>query len=542
MTSRPRLPMIYHSAHPHVEIPDTPLVPYVLRRVHEMPDKTAIVCGATGRSYSYSALKANIHRVAAGLHARGIRKGDVVGLVSPNSPEFAIVFFGVVQIGAICSTVNPIATAEEIGAQFADSEAVCIVTIPALAEKCQTSARLASSVREIIVIGESDIDGIVPFSELLRHGDVPPDVEIDPANDIAALPYSSGTSGVPKGVMLTHRNIVANLAQVEPDGVVNESDVLLGVLPFFHIYGMVVIMGGALVSGATIVSMPRFELEPFLQLLQDHRVTVANVVPPIILALAKHPAVARYDLSAMRMLCSGAAPLGRELAQACAERLHLKVVQGYGLTETSPVTHIHPMDTDVMKFESVGPPVRNTECRLVDPLTGEDTPQGERGELWIRGPQVMKGYFNKPEATAMCMTTDGWFRTGDVAVVDDLGWFAIVDRVKELIKYKGLQVAPAELEAILLSHVDIADAAVIPVPDDEAGEVPKAFIVARVPMTAEAVMAFVAERVSPYKKVRRVEFVDAIPKSPSGKILRRLLVEQERARATPSALPQTPAP
>ena len=522
--------MILRSKLPDIVIPDTPLVAYVMQHAERLHDKTAIVCGATGRSYTYGALADGIRRVAAGLHARGIRKGDVVGLVSPNIPEFAIVFFAVVQIGAICSTVNPIATAEEIGAQFADSEAVCLFTIPAMVEKCQAASRLASTVRELYVIGDSDVDGTIPFTSLWMHGDVPPDVDIDPATDVAALPYSSGTSGIPKGVMLTHRNIVANLAQMASAQFLSEDDTLVGVLPFFHIYGMSVIMGGALVLGATIVSMPRFELESFLQLLQDHKVTIANVVPPIVLALAKHPVVSKYDLSSLRRIFSGAAPLGGDLARQCATRLNVSVRQGYGLTETSPVTHSHPMESDVEKLESVGPPVVNTECRLVSAETDEDVRPGERGELWIRGPQVMKGYFNKPEATAMCMTPDGWFKTGDVAVMDELGWFAIVDRVKELIKYKGLQVAPAELEAILLSHPDVTDAAVIPVPDDDAGEIPKAYVVARVPLTADAVMQFVAERVSPYKKVRQVEFVDTIPKSASGKILRRLLVERERQR------------
>ncbi len=522
--------MILRSKLPDIVIPDTPLVAYVMQHAERLHDKTAIVCGVSGRSYTYGALADGIRRVAAGLHAQGIRKGDVVGLVSPNIPEFAIVFFAVVQIGAICSTVNPIATAEEIGAQFADSEAVCLFTVPALVEKCQAASRLASTVRDIYVIGDADQDGIIPFTSLWMHGDVPPDVEIDPANDVAALPYSSGTSGIPKGVMLTHRNIVANLAQMTASGFLTADDTLVGVLPFFHIYGMSVIMAGAFVLGAKIVSMPRFELEPFLQILQEHKVTIANVVPPILLALAKHPVVSKYDLRSLRRIFSGAAPLGGDLARLCATRLHVTVRQGYGLTETSPVTHSHPMESDIEKLESVGPPLVNTECRLVSAESDEDVRPGERGELWIRGPQVMKGYFNKPEATSMCMTPDGWFKTGDVAVMDELGWFTIVDRVKELIKYKGLQVAPAELEAILLSHPDIVDAAVIPVPDDEAGEIPKAFVVVREPLTVDAVMKFVAERVSPYKKVRQVEFVEVIPKSASGKILRRLLVERERQR------------
>ena len=528
--------MIIRSPYPDVAIPNSTFTEYVFANAAAFGEKTAIVCGATGRSYSYADLTKAIRQVAAGLAARGIKKGDIVGLVSPNTPDFAVVFYAVTVIGAICSTVNPIATAEEIGAQFADSEAVMLVTIPELYDKCETAARLASTVREIVVFGTHD--GATPYAELFAHGDTPPVVEIDPGTDVCALPYSSGTSGIPKGVMLTHRNLVANLCQMDHEGgMLREDDRVIGVLPFFHIYGMVVIMGGALVNGATIVSLPRFELEGFLRTLQDHRITYANIVPPILLALAKHPSVANYDLSALHTLFSGAAPLGADLSTAVESRLHVRVRQGYGLTETSPVTHFHPLESDTVVASSVGPAVPNTTCRLVDPLTGLDVAPGERGELYIHGPQVMKGYFNKPEATAACLSGDGWFRTGDVAVVDERGWFSIVDRVKELIKYKGLQVAPAELEAVLLSNPHIADAAVIPVPDDEAGEIPKAFVVARAVITAEAVMAYVAERVSPYKRVRAVEFVESIPKSPSGKILRRLLVEKERQTAAKASSP-----
>lgn len=524
---------IIPSPHPDVSIPDQALVPFLFEHATVFAERTAIVCGVTGRSYTYAALTDAIRRVAAGLTAHGIQKGDVVGLICPNIPEFPVVFCAVASIGAICSTVNPIATAEEIGAQFADSEAVMLVTIPALLDKCSAAARLASTVRDIVVIGEAD--GAIPLHDLLAHGDTVPPVQIDPAEDVAALPYSSGTSGIPKGVMLTHRNIVANLCQIE--GIIEvlaAGDRVLGVLPFFHIYGMVVVMGGAFRKGACIVTLPRFDLEQALGVLQQHQIHMANIVPPIVLAMAKHPIVANYDLSKLKYLFSGAAPLGAALAQACEQRLALTVRQGYGLTETSPVTHYHPMDNTRVMLESIGPCAPNTECRIVNPDTGEDVATGEPGELWIRGPQVMKGYFNKPEATAACMTDEGWFKTGDVAVADEQGWFCIVDRVKELIKYKGLQVAPAELEALLLGHPSIADAAVIPVPDDEAGEVPKAFLVLRAPMTPDDVMHYVAERVSPYKKVRRVEFVESIPKSPSGKILRRVLVEQERAKAAAS--------
>lgn len=522
--------MVIRSPYPEVDIPDVTLTQFVLSRARARGDKPAIICGVTERSYSYRELADAIPRAAAGLYARGIRQGQVVGIVSPNSPEYAVAFLGIASLGAICSTVNPTATAEEIGAQFKDSEARMLITIPAMLEKCQAAARMATSVKEIVVFGEAE--GAIPFQALLADHPAPPAVKIDPGNDVVALPYSSGTSGIPKGVMLTHRNLIANLCQTQQvTKMLTEEDRVIGVLPFFHIYGMVVIMLGAIVEGATIITMPRFELEQFLSIMAKHRITYGNVVPPIILALAKHPAVSAYDLSSLRTLFSGAAPLSDDLAGACARRLNVRVRQGYGLTETSPVTHFHPIESEVVKFGSVGPPIPGTECRLVNPDTGADVPAGERGELWIRGPQVMKGYLNKPDATAACLTSDGWFKTGDVATVDEDGWFAIVDRVKELIKYKGMQVAPAELEAVLLSHPSIADAAVIPVADEEAGEIPKAFVVLRGELTPDAIMSYVAQHVSPYKKVRVVEITDAIPKSPSGKILRRLLVEKERAAA-----------
>jgi acyl-CoA synthetase (AMP-forming)/AMP-acid ligase II len=522
-------PRIIPSPYPDITIPDTPLVPFVLARAVDIPDHLAIVCGATGKSYTYAALADAVRGVGAGLHAMGLRKGDVIGIVSPNLPDFAVVFYAASLIGAVPSTVNPVATAEEIGALFADSEALMIITVPELFAKCEAAARLASTVRDIVVFGEHA--GATPYRALWEHGDEPPVVDIDPANDLTALPYSSGTSGIPKGVMLTHRNLVANLLQMERlTDVLEPGDRVLGVLPFFHIYGMVVVMGGALRQGACIVTMPRFDLEQALRLIQEHRVRLFSLVPPILLALAKHPAVSHYDVSSLAYCFSGAAPLGKEVAGAAQERLGVRVRQGYGLTETSPVTHLPLMTDERVVLDSVGPSAPSTECRLVDVETGDDVTIGERGELWIRGPQVMKGYLNKPEATAACLSNDGWFRTGDIAIVDDHGWFRIVDRVKELIKYKGLQVAPAELEALLLGHPAIADAAVIPVADAEAGEIPKAYVVARSAVEADDIVHYIAERVSPYKKIRQVEFIDVIPKTPSGKILRRVLVEKERQR------------
>jgi acyl-CoA synthetase (AMP-forming)/AMP-acid ligase II len=293
---------------------------------------------------------------------------------------------------------------------------------------------------------------------------------------------------------------------------------------------MVVIMNQGLRAGATIVTMPRFDLDQFLSMIQKYRVTLAHIVPPIVLKLARDPSVENYDLSSLKTIFSGAAPLGPELSRECIARIGCSIRQGYGMTETSPVTHSTPSDPSQVKLGSVGPAAPNTECKLVDPATGDERGPNQEGELCVRGPQNMKGYLNNPEATARTLDADGWLHTGDIGYADEDGHFFIVDRVKELIKYKGFQVAPAELEAVLLTHPAVADCAVIPCRDDEAGEVPKAFVVRKGEGTADEIMDFVAERVAPHKKIRELEFIDQIPKSLSGKILRRVLVERERAK------------
>ncbi len=520
--------MIFRSPYPDVSIPDLPLTPFVLRQAGRLPNKPALIDGVSRQILTYSQLADGVKRTATGLAAHGFGKGEVFAISTPNCPEFAIALHAVLSLGGIVTPANPLQTADELASQLNDAGATYLLTVPDSLERLAPGIA-RSKVREVFTIGEAP--GATPFATLLDHGNDPPQVTIDPRHDLALLPYSSGTTGLPKGVMLTHANLVANLAQVMASEPISERDTLIGILPLFHIFGMTVVMNFGLAMGATIVTLPRFNLEQFLQTLELYRVTYAYVVPPIILALAKQPVVEHYDLSNLRCLMSGAAPLSAELATSCRQRLGCAVKQGYGLTEASPVSHINPPDPDRIKLASIGPLVAGTEGRVVDPETGAELGPGAQGEIRIRGPQVMKGYLHRPEQTAAMLDADGWLRTGDLGCADEDGYFYVLDRLKELIKVKGFQVAPAELEGILLTHPAVADAAVIPSPDEDAGEVPKAFIVLRTAATPEDLMTFVAERVAPYMKVRRLEFVEQIPKSPSGKILRRVLVERERTGA-----------
>jgi acyl-CoA synthetase (AMP-forming)/AMP-acid ligase II len=525
--------VIFRSPHPDVPIPNVTITEHVLESVEGREDKAALVDAVTGDVVTFGDLRSRIRRAAGGLAARGFAKGDVLAIYSPNTLDYPVAFHGATLAGGVVTTVNPTFTPDELASQLRDSRARFLVTVGPLVEKATEAAKRAGGVQEIFTFdGAPDT---TPFRILLDAPEMTSGPSIDPANDLAALPYSSGTTGISKGVMLTHRNLVANLVQLKGcDALcrpITERDTVMAVLPFFHIYGLVVVMNYALWKGASLVVLPKFELEAFLKAMQRHRITYAYVVPPILVALAKHPLVSEFDLSSLDGIMSGAAPLGPELARAVEQRLGCVVSQGYGLTETSPVTHMAPSQRrGQCPHDSVGPSVPNTEIIIADVDTGQPLGPGERGEVWVRGPQVMTGYLAKPAATAATIDRDGWLHTGDIGTVDADGYCRIVDRVKELIKYKGYQVAPAELEAVLLTNPHIKDAAVIRSPDEEAGEVPKAFVVSDGTLSGEDVIAFVAERVSPHKKIRRVEFIDSIPKSPSGKILRRILIDREAQR------------
>jgi 4-coumarate--CoA ligase len=513
--------MIHRSPLPDVEIPAEYVSNYVLARADELGDKPAIIDGPSGRALTYSALLRRVRALAGGLVAGGFEPGQTLALLAPNLPEYAVVFHGVAYAGGVVTTINPADTQREVHHQLVDAGARLLVTVGPFLDVA-TAAAEGTSVDEILVIGQAE--GARSVVDLLGEplGEQVP-VGLDAT---VVLPYSSGTTGVSKGVMLTHRNLVANVAQTLPTLEIREDETLVAVLPFFHIYGMQVLMNTGLRAGGTIVTMPRFELEQFLSLHQEYGVTRSFVAPPIVLALARHPLVDDFDLSKLQQVYSGAAPLSADLALETGKRLGCDVGQGYGLTELSPVSHLTPPGR--FKPGSVGVTVPNTEMRVVDPVTDHDLDVGADGEIWVRGAQVMKGYLNNEEATAATITEDGWLRTGDIGHVDEDGHVFIVDRLKELIKYKGFQVPPAELEAVLLTHPAVADAAVIGLPDEEAGEIPTAYVVRQqdADATAEDIMDYVAGQVAHYKQVRRVRFIEAIPKSATGKLLRRQLKQQ----------------
>ncbi|WP_405820894.1 4-coumarate--CoA ligase family protein [Streptomyces sp. NBC_00838] len=528
--------MIFRSEYPDVEPVDQPIHEAVLGRAAGFGEAVALVDGTDGTTVTYAQLDAFHRRFAAALTAAGLRKGDVLALHSPNTVAYPVVFYGATRAGASVTTVHPLSTAEEFAKQLRDSSARWIVTVSPLLEVACRSAELVGGIQEILVCDGAPGHRSVLDMIATEQGAVP-EVTIDPAEDIAALPYSSGTTASPKGVMLTHRSIATNLAQLDPVIPMGPGDRILAVLPFFHIYGLTALMNAPLRTGATVVVLPRFELDQFLGAIETHRINGLYVAPPIVLALAKHPAVARYDLSSLDYVVSAAAPLDARLAEACSARLGLPPVrQAYGMTELSPGTHVVPLDAVDPPAGAVGRLLPSTEMRVVsldDP--GTDTPVGTDGEVLIRGPQVMKGYLGRPEETAHMIDADGWVHTGDIGRVDADGWLFVVDRVKELIKYKGFQVAPADLEALLLTHESIADAAVIGVNDEEGNEIPKAYVVRRPSapeLTGADVMAYVAEHVAPHKKVRRVEFIEGVPRAVSGKILRRELRDRERQSDT----------
>ncbi|KAG0472842.1 hypothetical protein HPP92_014699 [Vanilla planifolia] len=514
---------IFRSRLPDIPIPNhLPLHTYCFENLAELADKPCLIAGSTGQIYTFAETNLLCRRVAAGLAGLGIQQGDVILLLLQNCPEFVFSFMAVSYLGAAATTANPFCTPSEILKQFKASGAKLVITQSIYLDKLGNGLT-------VITIDDPPA-GCLPFSVLSAADEATiPEEPID-AGRAVALPFSSGTTGLPKGVVLTHRSLVTSVAQQvdgeNPNLYLKTEDVVLCVLPLFHIYSLNSVLLCSLRAGAAVMIMPKFEIGAMLGLIEKHKVTVAPIVPPLVLALAKNPVVESYDLGSIRIVISGAAPLGKELEEALRRRLpQASFGQGYGMTEAGPVLSMCPAfakQPTAVKSGSCGTVVRNAEMKVIDPETGFSLGRNKPGEICIRGAQIMKGYLNDQEATLATVDVEGWLHTGDIGYVDDDGEVFIVDRLKELIKFKGFQVPPAELEALLISHPSVADAAVVPQNDVVAGEVPVAFIVrSDIELTEEAVKEFIAKQVVFYKRLYKVYFIHAIPKSPSGKIFRK---------------------
>ena len=537
----------------HIDYPEVPLYEFLRISAQKYPDKTALIY--FDGKMTYKELDVLTDRFAAALADLGVKKGDRVALFLPNTPLFVISYYGALKAGAVVTAMSPLYKEREVEHQLNDSEAETIVLLDLLypiVEKVWERTKLRNvivgSLRDYMPSFKAFLGsllGKIPsrhverranvyfFRELVaRYGANPPKIEINPKEDLAALQYTGGTTGISKGAMLTHMNLVSNAVMCKEWLQPREGEeVVLTVLPLFHIYGMTTSMNAPILFAGTMVLLPRFDPVAVLQAIHKYRVTVFCGAPTMYAMLLAHSDLKKYDLTSVRFCISGAAPLPPDVQKKFMEVTGGVLVEGYGLTESSPVTHTNPLDRTMktVKIGSIGIPWPDTDAKIVDIETGEkELPPGEVGELIVRGPQVMKGYWKMPEETSAVLR-DGWLYTGDVGKMDEDGYFYITDRKKDLIKYKGYSVYPRELEDVLYEHPAVKLCGVIGKPDPVAGEIPKAFVVLREGMAAteEELMKFVNEKVAPYKAIRELEIRKELPLSAVGKVLRRVLREEE---------------
>ena len=533
-------PRIYRGPLPDIDVPDCTLYELIFGSLtpQDAP-RPAVVDDASGVRYSFGQVRAQVDAVATWLAARGIGPGDAVAVFLPNGPDYPAAFHGIGRSGAAVTPINASYTAHEVGRQLRETSAKLLVTCPALLDQARPGAAEAGLRPADVLVTDGPGDpsaaaagGHTAWSEVLATPPAPPEIAIDPATHVACLPFSSGTAGLPKAVRLSHRNLVANLLQfnevLRPLG----DDVsLLAFLPYSHLYALTTNLNYALYRRVPQYPLAGFDPSRFLGIIARHRPAVLFVVPPVAAFLARHPAVATADLSSLKLIVSGAAPLDGAVGLAMQERLGVRVVQGYGMTELSPVTHVIPLDRTDLDLGTIGQAIPNVRFRVVDAETGEDVPEpapggaSKPGELWCTGPNAMLGYLGDAETDAV-LDADGWVHTGDLVTVDAEGVVRVVDRIKELIKRRGMQVAPAELEAVLCAHPAVADAAVLGVDTRTPGDqVPYALVQLRAGAepSASELLNWVAERVAQHKRLGGVHVVARVPRSAAGKILRREL-------------------
>jgi long-chain acyl-CoA synthetase len=535
----------------HLYYPEIPIHKILEDTAERFPDRPAFLYP---KEMTFKEFKEQMDIFSTALKNLGVKKGDRVALYAPNSIQWGISFYGLEKAGAILVPMNPLFKETEVAYEMNDSGAeTIIVSHPEYSNVAAVKDK--TKLKNIIVIESEDKpetpEGTIGWSELMKiTKPTPPKYDFNPKDDLAALVYTSGTTGLPKGTMLTHYNLVSNVIQVSPLFGLSELDIAITVLPLYHIYGLNVCMNQAIWLGAAQVVSPRFEVKEFCELIEKYKVTYSLCVPPIFLAVVRHleePNVKGYDWENLKIFNNGAAPIPLELLERfdklAKEKCNAKeatIQHGWGLTEASPVVAVNPMFR--RKMESQGTLIPDTFHKIVDLENDEELPErGQIGELVIKGPQVMKGYWERPEATENAFWTDPntgekWLRTGDMAYIDEDEYEHLLDRIKEMIKYKGWSIAPAELEDLLFKNPKVSDAAVIGKPSTELdiGQIPKAFIILKPEfkgkVSEQDIIDWIAERISAYKKIREVEFVDDIPKSGSGKILRRELIDQEKKK------------
>jgi long-chain acyl-CoA synthetase len=560
---------------PSLEYPQIPLSSLVDNAAAKYPDRTAIVFGAVAhklpgqplmdRTMSYRDLRESVNRFANAMVQLGVKKGDRVAIYLPNSPQFAMAYYGALKAGAIIAPVNPIYTPRELEFILRDSGAETIVALSQFYPKLQ-EVRAHTALKNVIVTNIKEyfpsvlktlftlamekkeghrvelVAGDLWFQELLKNQSaIPPQVNVTPDDD-AVLLYTGGTTGVPKAAQLSHRNLLANTVQLRAwiPWAKEGQEGFLTALPMFHSYAMTTCLNAAMYLAGTMILIPNpRDLEHILKSIQKHKPSFFPGVPTLYTAINNYPATKQYDLKSVRACISGAAGLPVEVAKNFGEITGARLVEGYGLSEASPVVTANPIFGE-NRIGTIGLPMPDTDVKLFDVETGtNEVPVGQPGELCVRGPQVMKGYWNKPEETAKTMR-DGWLHTGDVAVMDEDGYFRIVDRLKEMIISGGYNIYPREIEEVLYQHPAVLEAAAIGIPDAYRGESAKAFVVLKPGQsaTAEELIAFCRQNLAPYKVPRAIEFREALPKTMIGKILRRELVAEEKAKTAQAATKQ----